>query len=73
MSNQMEPKPCPFCGNYPVFKSARFDLYGLTGTLGCENPACMVRPRTVIEAEKLAAIVMWNSRANGQEDMRNVR
>lgn len=42
-------------------------LYGLTGTLGCENPACMVRPRTVIEAEKLAAIAMWNRRANATE------
>lgn len=65
MSNRMEPKPCPFCGSYPVYRSARFDLYGLRGTLGCENPACMVRPRTVIEAEKLATIAMWNRRANG--------
>lgn len=67
MSNRIEPKPCPFCGSDPVYRSARFDLYGLTGALGCENPACMVRPRTVIEAEKLAAIVMWNRRANATE------
>lgn len=39
MSNRIEPKPCPFCGSDPVYRSARFDLYGLTGTLGCENPS----------------------------------
>lgn len=65
MSSRIEPKPCPFCGSDPVYRPARFDLYGLTGTFGCENPTCMVRPRTVIETERLAAIVMWNRRANG--------
>lgn len=67
MNNRIEPKPCPFCGSDPVYRSARFDLYGLTGTPGCENPARMVHPRTVIEAEKLAAIVMRNRRANATE------
>lgn len=67
MSSQIEPQPCPFCGSDPVYRSPRFDLYELTGTLGCENPACAVRPRTAIVAEKLAAIIMWNRRANATE------
>lgn len=64
MSNQIEPKPCPFCGRDPVYRSARFDLYGLTGTLGCENPLCAVRPRTQLETGKLEAIILWNWRAD---------
>lgn len=38
MSNRIEPEPCPFCGSYPVYRSARFDLYGLTGTARVREP-----------------------------------
>ena len=63
MSDQMEPKPCPFCGNYPVYRSSMWNGYESI-RLACENPACMVRPQTIIGTGKAMAIVMWNRRAD---------
>ena len=66
MSSRIAPQPCPFCGSDPVYRSSMWNGYESI-TLACENPACMVRPQTIIGAGKAMAIAMWNRRANVAE------
>ena len=69
----LEPLPCPFCGELPAVLPKNPEKEGnCFGMVACRNPGCSAQP-TVHDGEtiadergsdlyKLAAIIRWNKR-----------
>ena len=60
MSNQIELKPCPFCGGRAEVFTANWSK---RVTVWCSNPECGVKPFTMYTESLREAVENWNRRA----------
>jgi len=56
-----ELKPCPFCGETPVWVK-----YGNKWCLECHSPDCYIVPETGLYQTKEEAIEAWKRRSDGK-------
>ena len=68
MSDEL--KPCPFCGELPVFEDYSEEGDGRLTVLECQSSNCHMRVQTSPGAatEKETMIEDWNTRANAEKE-----
>lgn len=60
--DQVELKPCPFCGNAPQ-KTKHKRLGDFAWSIECYEMKCRVQPTTHLYADYALALTAWNTRA----------
>lgn len=57
-----EIKPCPFCGNEPIWDELKYDHKPNQYILECQNVYCMMQPSMPSQSSKDEAMKWWNRR-----------